>query len=317
MSIDSLFGHSKLKNFIINKTNPLFLYFIVFIFVIFGIYFFPNLHSQPQTYFGKKISKIEFYGLKNLKTDELYEVMVSRINKNLSEIDSNEDMRKLFALGYFSNIIIRVNLLADNTVKLIFEVSELPQIEEINYIGLNKLSTQDFLKKVDLTDKSFLSIQKVKSTAKIIKESAIEQGYSFAEVWYKVSKVNELNRVKVNFIIDEGEFLPISKINIIGTRRIEPDKILSALQQKESGSLSQTGFQKSKFEEDKITILTYAKSQGLLDAQLDPELTGYEIRWKDASKPEKGRVVVVTYKLLEGDLKFFGGYSIEYNYKKY
>ena len=304
-----------MKNFIINKTNPLFLYFLVFIFVIFGIYFFPNLHSQPQTYFGKKISKIEFYGLKNLKTDELYEVMVSRINKNLSEIDSNEDMRKLFALGYFSNIIIRVNLLADNTVKLIFEVSELPQIEEINYIGLNKLSTQDFLKKVDLTDKSFLSIQKVKITAKIIKESAIEQGYSFAEVWYRVSKVNELNRVKVNFIIDEGEFLPISKINIIGTRRIDPDKILSALQQKESGTLSQTAFQKSKFEEDKINILTYAKSQGLLDAQLDPELTGYEIRWKDTSKPEKGRVVVVTYKVLEGDLKYFGGYSIEYNYK--
>ncbi len=273
----------------------------------------PSLFSEPQSYFGKKISKIEFYGLKNLVTDELYEVMESRLEKPLNEVSTNNDLRKFFSLGYFSNVIIRVKLLQDNTVKLIFQVEELPQIQEINYVGLIKLSTQDFIKKIDLVEKSFFSLQKVKNTTQAIKAALIEQGYTFAEVWYKTSQISKGNKISVSFIIDEGELLPISKINIIGTRRIDADQVLGILQQKESGIIADVGFQVSKFEEDKLVILSFAKSQGLLGAELDPEATGYEIRWKDPKNPEKGRVVVVTYKILEGDIKYFGGYSIEHD----
>ena len=45
---------------------------------------------------------------------------------------------------------------------------------------------------------------------------------------------------------------------------------------------------------------------------MDQELTGYEIRWRNPKNHEEGRVVVITYKIREGNPIYFGGYSLEH-----
>ena len=279
-----------------------------------SLLFLPSIFSQKTRFVGKKVKIIEFYGLRNLTANELYNVITSRYEKPLTRAAFNEDVRALFATGYFSRILMRVRLLKEGGLGISYEVKELPQIESIRYIGLEELNSQEFIQKVEIGEGDFFSLEKLKESLSQIQRSYKEQGFFHAEVWYKLSKVNKAdNTIKVYILIDEGEAIPISKINIIGTRHLDPDLIIAILNQKEGKDISDAPFQKEKFEEDKLRILSYAKSQGLLNAQLDPKATGYEIRWLNPKKKGKGRVVLITYKVIEGDSKYYAGYSLEYN----
>ena len=294
------------------RRKRFFLYSLTALYLCF-LFFFPPLFSQKTRFVGKQIGIIEFYGLRNLTADELYDVITSRYDKPLEESAFNDDVRALFATGYFSNVLMRVRLLKNGALALSFEVKELPQIEKIVYIGLEELSSQEFIQKVELSEGNFFSLEKVKEAVTQIQEIYEEEGFFHAEVWYKLSEINKINNtLKLYILADEGRLIPISKINIIGTRLLDPDFILAVLAQKESGALSVSPFQKEKFEQDKLKILAYAKSQGLLNAQMDPEATGYEIRWKNPNKKEEGRVVVLSYKVIEGDIKYYAGYSLEH-----
>ena len=278
-----------------------------------SLLFIVPLFSQKERFVGKKIGLIEFYGLQNLTADELYEVITSRYEKALAESAFNEDVRLLFETGYFSNVIMRVSLLKDGSVALSYQVTEVPQIDEVIYIGLEELSSQEFIQKIELKEGDFFSLPKVKEAVLAIQGAYREQGFFHAELWYRISKIDKANNtLKVYILVDEGKLIPISKINILGTRRLDPDLLLAILEQKESGAFSEAPFQKDKFESDKLRILSYAKSQGLLGVQLDPEATGYEIRWHNPKKREEGRVVVISYKIIEGKLKYYAGYSIEH-----
>ena len=298
---------------LIRKENiyPSFFLYLTLVSFFCFLFFSENLFSEKAKFIDKKISNIEFYGLKNLGTDELYEVILSRYDQPLEASAFNEDVRRLFDTGYFSNVIMRVELLKDGTLSLSYEVKEYPQISNISYIGLEELNTQDFIQKVKIKEDDFFSLEKIRLAAQAIKNVYIEKGLFQVEVWHKLSKVNpKTNRVKVFFIIDEGLLIPISKINILGTQRLNTNQIITILEQKEGADISDAPFDKDKFESDKQRILALAKSSGLLNAELDEEGTGYEIRWKDPSNKEKGRVVVINYKIIEGKRKFFGGYSI-------
>ena len=271
------------------------------------------LFSQKNPYLGKKVSSIEFYGIHNTNPSELYDVISSRYNEPLKEFHFTSDVQALFSTGYFSNVIMRVRLLPDDTVGLSYEVVENPEITEIDYVGLVSLNSQDFIRKIPMREGDALSLLKAKEAVRILKASCIEQGLFQAEVWYRLSEVDpKYNTVKISFIIDEGENIPVGKINIIGLQRLNPDRVISILKQKEGADVLDAPFDESKFEEDKQRIMGYAKSQGLLDVEIDEELTGYEIRWFNPKKPEKGRVVVITYKLIEGKIIYFGGNSVEH-----
>ena len=138
------------------------------------------------------------------------------------------------------------------------------------YVGLKELNSQEFVQKLDISEGSFFSLQKIKDGVKTITEAYKNAGFFHAETWYRLSKKDEKkNKLKVYFIIDEGKLIPIGKINILGAVRLDPEAILDVIEQKEGGFFDDSIFQKEKFEQDKIKILAYAKSQGLLDAQLN------------------------------------------------
>ena len=272
------------------------------------------IYSEKIPYVGKKISKVTFYGLRNVSANELYEKLTSRYDQPLTKQGVNDDVQQLFATGYFENVIMRVKLLKNDTVAIIYQVKELPQVSSISYVGLKELTSQDFIRKINIGEDDFFSKQKVKDAVRAIKDICIEKGFFQAEVWYRLSSVDEdTNTIEIYFVIDEGNHIPISKINILGTNYLDADVVREkVIKQKEDLDPLDAPFRKSIFEEDKLRIITYAKSLGLLDAQIDSKVSGYRIRWRNPNKPEAGRVVVVTYSIIEGSLKYFGGYSMEH-----
>ena len=282
--------------------------------VLLAFLVFAPVHSDRSDYIGKVIDHIEFRGLQNVSEGELFSIITMQPGFPLAEEALNHDIKSLFDTGYFSNVVLRAGFNADDTVTVIFELTELPRILDIEFRGVENLYPADLKSTIPFRSGDVYSPQKVQEGLAALKNKYREEGFFLTEIWQETSRLNEkTNTINVTYIIDEGEDIPIGKINILGTRNLDPGAILDNLEEKEETFFEDGSFQESKFEDDKYRILAYAKSQGFLDADIDPTATGYEIRWLNPSRPQEGRVVVITYKIIEGDIRYFGGYSIEHD----
>ncbi|MCB1172061.1 MAG: BamA/TamA family outer membrane protein [Leptospiraceae bacterium] len=294
------------------KFNTLNAILAAIILVLITVAFWQPLVSQEEQYIGQKITDIQFVGLRNVTTDEMYALITSRLGEPLKAELFNNDIKAIFQTGYFDRASMRLRSSADGVV-IIFQVKERPRIAGIEFLGVDAIPVADLKAELEFRAGDVLDMQKVRSGQAAFKDKYFSDGFFLTEVWYKVGEINEDNERLVQYIIDEGAEIPVSKVNIIGARHLDPEDLADIIDTKEVGFLDDGVFDLNKFEEDKFKILAFAKTRGYLDAEIDPENTAYEIRWRNPSKPEEGRVVVVTFKLIENDIRFFGGYSIEHD----
>ncbi|MCX7998033.1 MAG: BamA/TamA family outer membrane protein [Leptospiraceae bacterium] len=272
-----------------------------------------DIQSNKSNYIGKVIKEIEFVGNKNNTSSDLLSLIEMRKGKILTETMLNEDLKTLFATNFFYNIDIQAETLGEG-VKIIIEVKERPKVSEIEFIGADEVFPTDLRDKMPLKEGEVITPEKVAITKEVLLKKYKEEGFFNAYIKFEMGKLNEkTNTVKVRFIIDEGDEIPIAKINIIGTRNVDPAEIISILDLKEAGIIESGHFKEAAFETDKQKIIAYLRTKGYLDAELVPEGTGWEIKWENPKIKDK-RVVIVNFQISEGDIYYFNGYTTEHDY---
>lgn len=274
---------------------------------------FVPLVSQEENYKDKIVLDIQFAGLKNVDTAELSQIISTKLTEKLNPEVFNNDIKALFRTGYFSRVQMKLQVQPEGVI-VIFEITELPRVSSLRFLGVDEIATTDLKSELDFGIGDVINLQKIKKGKLAIKEKYRKEGFFNAEVWYKIGKIDYIdNEQSITYIIDEGSEIPVAKVNILGARHLDPEDLIDIIDTQELGFLDDGIFDETKFEEDKFKILAYAKTRGYLDAEIDPEGTGFEIRWKNPSDPSQGRVVVATFKIIENDIRYFGGYSVEHD----
>jgi outer membrane protein insertion porin family len=283
--------------------------------LIFFLYIFLTsspVISDKSNYLGKKINLIEFRGNKNTDKEDILSYISMRKGDILTEKMLNEDLKSAFLTGFFYNIEIQAEPLLDG-VKVIFIINERPRVDEIEFIGADEVFPSDLRDKLPLKENEVITPEKINLTKDAILKKYKDEGYFHAYIKFEMGKINpRTNTVRVKFIIDEGDEIPISKINIFGASKIDPSEILGILELKEAGLIESGHFKEATYETDKQKIQAYLQSRGYLDAELIPEGTGWEIRWENPGKKDK-RVIIVNFKINEGDLYYYNGYTTSHD----
>ncbi|MCB1142902.1 MAG: BamA/TamA family outer membrane protein [Leptospiraceae bacterium] len=294
--------------------NPLkSLIFVLLVFILGYLVTGSPLVSDKSAYLGKKITAIEFRGNKNTDKEDIFLHIEMRKGDILTETLLNEDLKSLFKTGYFYNIELQAELFEDG-VKIIFDIKERPRVDEIEFVGADEVFPSDLRDKLPLKENDVITPEKVNATREAILKKYRDEGYFHAYIKFEMGKINpKKNVVKVKFIIDEGDEIPISKINILGTKEIDPSEILNILDLKESGLIESGHFKEASYETDKQKIQAFLQAKGYLDAELIPEGTGWEIRWENPRLKDK-RVIIVNFKIHEGDKYYFNGYTTAHDY---
>ncbi|MBP7281504.1 MAG: BamA/TamA family outer membrane protein [Leptospiraceae bacterium] len=272
-----------------------------------------KLFSERSQHLGKVISEIKFIGNLNTSKEDILSFIEMRKGAVLTEKLLNNDLKALFATGYFYNIDIKADT-SPTGVIVIFELKERPRVEEIEFIGADEIFPSDLRDKMPIKENEVITPEKVNATREVILKKYRDEGFFHAYVKFEMGKINpKTNLVKVKFIIDEGDEIPVSKINIIGTKAVDPGEIIGFLDMKEAGLIESGHFKEASFESDKQKIVAYLKSKGYLDADIVPEGTNWEIRWENSRLKDK-RVIIVNYKIKEGDIYYFNGYEAKHDY---
>src|SRR5208337_2764532 len=142
------------------------------------------------------------------------------------------DFNALWNTGYYEDIRFEREQTAKGWILHIY-LKERPTIREINYTGLNAVSTSDVLdrfkeRKVGLSVENQYDPTKIKKAEVTLKELLAEHGRQFATVRTEVRQIPPA-AVGVTFVIKEGPKVKVGKIKFEGNKTVSSRYLRSAM----------------------------------------------------------------------------------------
>lgn len=228
------------------------------------------------------------------------------------------DFNSVWNTGYFED----VKILRQQTPKgwdIIFQVKEKPTIREINYTGVNAVSTSDVLDrfkqdKVGLTVESQYDPTRLKRAEVSIKNLLSEHGRQFATIRTEVRQIPPA-AVGITFVVKEGPKVKVGKIRFVGNQHIKNRILRAAMKNlKPIGiphsifleNLFAKTYDATKLEEDTERVRAEYQNRGYFKANVsDPKteihdtgIRGFHIPLLQSGA---GKAVDITMPIDEGD----------------
>jgi len=254
----------------------------------------------------KIVKAIEITGNKSISANTVISKMKTKIGSLYLENIVSDDIKRLYLLGYFSDIKIETEDYADG-VKLIIKVIERAIIEKISFEGLKHLYMQDEklreLINLQSKEKQYLDYPKLKEDCESLRKLYEKKGFSDAKVDYKLDTRQATNQVFVTFVVEEGKRLRITKVIVEGNKHYPARRILRLMKTKRSWLLNPGILKDEVLSEDIERINSFYKKEGFADVKVE-----YNIK-RDAKRPH----LILTIKIEEGKKYLVGEIKIQGN----
>ena len=214
--------------------------------------------------------------------------------------DINEEVKRIWELGYFSDVQAHM----EGNV-LVFTVAEKPRIENIIVEGSHEIDAEDVIAAMGTKSGNVLNEQLIADDLQKINELYRKEGYYLARSSYRLDSRSGGRGAVLVIQVEEGNKLYIKEVKIEGLEQLDKgdmDKYLALKPRNIFSWFTGTGVLKEEhLERDTNAIAAYGLNQGFVDIQ---------VAAPDVQYKEDG--IYVTFKVHEGprykihDIKFGG-----------
>jgi outer membrane protein insertion porin family len=236
---------------------------------------------------------VEYIGPKTVAKQVILSNMRTTVGEVYSASSVEEDVRNLYATGFFTNLAIKDEPLGDG-VKVNVVVQPKPLVKEIVITGAHKVKESRLKKEIKSKVGDSLSEQQISSDTDKIKDFYLAKGYNGVQVSYKIDTNDEFGRSVVTFIISEGEKAYVTEVDFVGNAHLttaELRKIMKTRKKNLLSFLNKSGlFKDDEFKTDLDNLRTYYNSKGYIDMEVK------DVRYEF---PKKG-LMKVTITVFEG-----------------
>ena len=139
-----------------------------------------------------------------------------------------EDLKAVFAMGYFDNVEIEATDGASGK-DILFRLQEKPLIGSVVVAGAEEIAEQDVRDAAGITANSILNPAKVNDAVAKVKDLYKSKGYYNTEVNARISEADNAN-AEVRFEIKEGSKVTIEEIGFTGNNSFSSDELEDVLQ---------------------------------------------------------------------------------------
>ena len=115
------------------------------------------------------VSKIEIEGIKKVRREILEITIVSKVGEKLSREKIREDVKNLYGLGFFEDVIAEIER-TDKGLVLIYKVVEKPVVVDLRVVGNDEIKSKDILEVITVREGRIIELEKVKQSLKAIKK---------------------------------------------------------------------------------------------------------------------------------------------------
>jgi outer membrane protein insertion porin family len=282
--------------------------------------------------FGQQdlIVGIVVHGNRRIPGDTVKARIFSKVGDVYDPAAIERDFNALWNTGYFEDIRFEREQSAKGWIIHIY-LKERPTIREINYLGLNAVSTSDVLdrfkeRKVALSVESQYDPTKVKKAEVVLKELLSEHGRQFATIRTEIRPIPP-NAIGITFVIKEGPKVKVGHIRFRGNKHINDRTLRAAMKNLKPIGIPHSIFLENifaktydatKLEEDTERVRAAYQDRGYFKVVVDDPKTeiydtghtGFHIPW---IQPGEGKSVDITMPIAEGDRYRLGSITFKNN----
>lgn len=231
------------------------------------------VHSQVSEGEAKLVTEIEVRGNHSVSNVTLLSKIRTRVGLPYSEQAIDDDLKRLYLLGYFSDINIQAEPYQDG-LKVIINVQERPVIEEINFKNFRRLRIKEekLREAVTIRQGHFLDYPALAADARTLKDLYIKRGFAESSIEYRVELDEETKAATVNFIADEGRRMRIRSIAILGNDHFSDRQIRRVIKTKPAWIFGKGILIEDVLAEDMSRIKSFYRREGFSDAAVNYEI---------------------------------------------
>jgi outer membrane protein insertion porin family len=175
---------------------------------------------------------IQIHGNRRIPAETIKARIFTKVGDVYDTAALERDFNALWNTGYFEDIRFEREESARGWVLHVY-VKERPTIREINYVGLNAVSTSDVLdrfkdRKVGLSVESQYDPTKIKKAEVVLKELLAEHGRQFATIRTEIRPIPPA-AVGISFVVKEGPKVKVGRIQFRGNTHIKSRTLRAAM----------------------------------------------------------------------------------------
>ncbi len=222
---------------------------------------------------GRTIENIQFRGNRKVEDDAIRVNLVSRVESTLEAARVRADIRAIWQMGFFADVVAEYEITTSGGVTLTYVVSEKPSVRKVFVSGNSEIDLEKINEVLDLKREAIVDVAKIKQNRDKVYDLYVEKGFYLAAVDYDLRPVGESNaQVDVWFLIDERSKVEIREVSFIGNRVVGDDELRGIISTSKGGALSFLGgggiFQEEMFERDLLMITAYYYDRGFINVKL-------------------------------------------------
>ena len=251
---------------------------------------------------GKLVIDVKVVNNKLISTPTILSKVKTQIGSVFSQDKLNEDIKNLYATGYFTDINADLQD-EDGGVVISFIVTEKPLLKEIIFRGNQHMKSERLRRLMDSQIDQPLNYVQLKQDVDEIENFYIKEGYHLAIVKEEIMVDKDTNEARVFVLVDEGGRYRISSIRVNGNKAIATKTILKSIQTKRDALFTSGFFDDSKFKSDIRTIKQLYADKGYADVEVN-----YDVEY-DKNK----NTMTILLDIYEGDKYTVGMIEIKGN----
>jgi outer membrane protein insertion porin family len=240
----------------------------------------------------KQVLAIDIEGNQRIETDAIKRVIKSRPGDTYNLQSISEDLKAIFAMGYFDDIQVEAETLPDGN-KITFKLKEKPTLRNVRIKGNQWVFDTDEIKEVVTSKRgAILNINTIQNDIDRIEELYKEKNYHNVKVNYKIYEHKD-NQADLEFNIEEGDKFKITKIQFEGNRAYSDKELKKQLATSEENILSwftEAGeLKEADLEQDVTRLRAFYHDSGYIEAKVGEPQVEF-----------KGNDIIISFKVEEG-----------------
>jgi len=177
------------------------------------------------------VRDIAVEGNRRVQAPAILNRVQTKIGDPFSPAALREDVRAIFALGFFDDVQVRTEEF-EGGVRVVFVVVERPLLREVAFEGNREVKTEDLRDKAAIKVGVLYNPVEVQKAVEAIRQKYEDEGYFGAQISPRTERTPE-GDVRVVIRIEEGPKLHIDRIQVEGNRALSDKAIKGAMQTKE------------------------------------------------------------------------------------
>lgn len=267
----------------------------------------PEDEAKPKE-FGAMVHEIEvrWAGTKTAAESVVLANIRTKVGEPFTQTQSEDDVRALYATGFFSNVRIFQEPSGDG-VKVVILVQGKAKLKEVTFEGNKAYKDGRLKKEIKLKAGEVLSERQVAADANSLVEFYQKAGYQAVKVAFEITPDELTGQSVVKYIITEGMRVKITRVDFVGNKAFEAKVLRKKIETQKYNWLSwltKKGYLKETVvDEDRQKLVAFYRSEGYIDADIK------DVKY-DYPSPDR---MIVTFYLFEGNQYKVGKLTIDGN----